>query len=429
MAGDSEQHPSAVSGALGRPFTEQVAFFRRKLGNQVPTRRWDDITGAAHDDAFMVAGAVKADMLSDLAAAVDKAIVGGRGIEEFRRDFRAIVKRHGWTGWAGEGSTGGEAWRVGVIYRTNSYTSYAAGRYAQLQAGKFPWWVYRHGGSLEPRPQHLSWDGIPLPPDHPFWKTHYPPSDWGCSCYVVGARSTRGIKRVGGVPGKSLPDGWNTRDPKTGAPPGIGKGWDYAPGASVSETVQAMARKVGAWEYQIAKAFMDSLPAETADALADSYRALPSTADNTRRYAAQVLEPKPALPAPPARTLGRLRSDQARAIEAELGRSVEGFDFSLDPSAVGHVRGEHGDPVKEWRSNQRAVTIADFAQLPRIASAGELVRLPGKSDMGEDLFEQRLTIGNDTFVARWAARGRLRRTVALKTLFIEVEERGPKPTS
>jgi len=39
MAGDSEQHPSSVSGALGRPFTEQVAFFRRKLGNQVPTRR------------------------------------------------------------------------------------------------------------------------------------------------------------------------------------------------------------------------------------------------------------------------------------------------------------------------------------------------------------------------------------------------------
>ena len=234
---------------------------------------------------------------------------------------------------------------------------------------------------------------------------------------------------MGGVPGKSLPEGWNTRDPKTGAPPGIGKGWDYAPGASVSETVQAMARKVGAWEYQIAKAFMDSLPAETADALADSYRALPSTADNTRRYAAQVLEPKPDLPAPPARTLGRLRSDQARAIEAELGRSVDGFDFSLDPSAVGHVRGEHGDPLKEWRSNQRAVTIADFAQLPRIASAGDLVRLPGKSDMGEDLFEQRLTIGNDTFVARWAARGRLRRTVALKTLFIEVEERGPKPTS
>jgi hypothetical protein len=32
-------------------------------------------------------------------------------------------------------------------------------------------------------------------------------------------------------------------------------------------------------------------------------------------------------------------------------------------------------------------------------------------------------------VARWVARGRLRRTVALKTLFIEVKKRGPKPTS
>ena len=31
-------HPSEISGALNRPYTEQVAFFRRKLGNLVPTQ-------------------------------------------------------------------------------------------------------------------------------------------------------------------------------------------------------------------------------------------------------------------------------------------------------------------------------------------------------------------------------------------------------
>lgn len=276
-----EEHPSAVSGVFARPFTEQVAFFRRKLRNLVATARWDDIEREAQDDAFMAAGAAKADLLTDLAAATDKAISEGRGIEEFRRDFRAIVKRHGWTGWTGEGSVRGEAWRVGVIYRTNAYTSYAAGRHAQLVEGKFPLWVYRHGGSLQPRPHHLSWDGLVLPPDHPFWRTHYPPSDWGCSCYAVGARSERAARRLSGDPQSKLPANWNRTDPKTGAPVGIGRGWDYAPGASVSDAVNALAAKLPNWDKEVRTAFMDELPPERAAALAEAYRSLPSTGDDS----------------------------------------------------------------------------------------------------------------------------------------------------
>lgn len=237
-------HPSAISGAFGQPFPEQVAFFRQKLGNLVPTQFWDDMLREEHDRGFMVAGAMKADLLADLAAAVDKAIAEGRGIEEFRKDFRAIVAKHGWTGWTGEGSTGGEAWRVKTILRTNAYTSYSAGRFAQLTAGKFAFWVYRHGGSLEPRPTHLSWNGVALRPDHPFWPTHYPPSDWGCSCYVVGADTAAGVRRLRGDPDKKLPANWQSINPKTGEPVGIGKGWGYAPGASVAKTVTALAAKL-----------------------------------------------------------------------------------------------------------------------------------------------------------------------------------------
>lgn len=250
MAG--RDHPSSLAGVFGLPFAEQIAFFRSKLGNLVPTQRWDDLIGAEHDRAFMVAGAAKADLLNDLAMAVDKAISEGRGIDEFRRDFRQIVARNGWTGWTGEGSVRGEAWRVGVIYRTNAYTSYAAGRLAQLRAGKFKFWVYRHGGSLEPRPVHLGWDGLVLPPEHPFWATHYPPSDWGCSCYVVGARSEAGARRLGGKPDKQLAKGWDRTDPKTGAPIGIGKGWGYAPGGSVAETVQSLIPKLDGFPIEIA---------------------------------------------------------------------------------------------------------------------------------------------------------------------------------
>lgn len=233
-----------LAGTFRRPFPEQVAAFRLRLGDLVPTARWDDLWQDAHDRAFMVAGATKADLLADLAGAVDKAISQGTSLEEFRADFRRIVEERGWHGWTGEDTEAGQAWRTRLIYRTNARTTYAAGRHAQLVEGGFNYWVYRHGGSLEPRIQHLGWDGLILEADHEFWLTHYPPNGWGCSCYVIGARSIEGAKRRGGDPSIE-PGDWQTLDPKTGAPEGLDKGWAYAPGRSVVEEVRAaMADKV-----------------------------------------------------------------------------------------------------------------------------------------------------------------------------------------
>lgn len=234
----------AVSGILGRPFAEQVAAFRLRLGDLRPTTAWTDLAGQDHDRAFMVAGAVKADLLADLAAAVDKAISKGTTLEEFRQDFREIVTRHGWHGWTGEGTKGGEAWRTRVIYRTNLATSYAAGRHAQLTRGNYAFWVYRHGGSLEPRLDHLSWDGVALPPEHPFWATHYPPNGWGCSCWVAGMRTRAGVRRLGGDPDKTLPPGWDRISPRTGVQVGIDKGWNHAPGRTVADSINALKGKL-----------------------------------------------------------------------------------------------------------------------------------------------------------------------------------------
>lgn len=415
-------HPSSeLEGVFGRPFAEQVAFFRRKLRNLVPTRRWDEIEREAHDQAIMVAGAAKADLLTDLAAAVDKAIAEGRGIETFRKDFRAIVARHGWTGWTGEGSVRGEAWRVGVIYRTNAYTSYAAGRYTQLKAGGFQLWVYRHGGSLEPRPQHLyEWNGLVLPPDHAFWQTHYPPSDWGCSCYVVGARSAAGARRLGGDPDKKLPANWNRTDPKTGAPIGIGRGWDYAPGASVSDQVAALAAKIRNWDYRVAKAFMDELPPDRVDALANAYRALPSTADDARRFAQRVWDGRP--DPEPGRTLGPLTRDQAGAIARDRVIDAHGFDFSLSPDEVRHIRIEHGSAETELARGQRAVEPADFARLPAILTGGtpRFIGTSGRHD--QPVFEISREIDGETHVTRWEY-WRRRRTLTLFSYFIRTGER------
>lgn len=235
----------ALLNSFGKPFAYQVAAFRLRLADLRATAAWTDLWQSEHDRAFMVAGAVKADILSDLAAMVDKAISQGTGLEAFRRDFRAMIAEKGWQiSPAGQGTKGGEAWRTRVIYRTNMATSYAAGRMAQLVKANFAFWIYRHGGSLEPREQHLAWDGLILPPDHPFWVTHAPPNGWGCSCYVLGAHSIATAKILGGKPGLELPPNWQSLDPRTGAPVGIDKGWAYAPGASVAKTVAALVPKL-----------------------------------------------------------------------------------------------------------------------------------------------------------------------------------------
>jgi len=117
-------------GSFKLPFPEQIDFFRQK--QNLPTERYDDILKEAHDRAFVVAGAMKADLLNDLRKAVDKAIAEGKTIDWFRKEFEAIVQKHGWEGWTGSDTKAGRDWRTRVIYKTNLSASYAAGRWQQL---------------------------------------------------------------------------------------------------------------------------------------------------------------------------------------------------------------------------------------------------------------------------------------------------------
>lgn len=217
----------AIEAVFRQPFAEQVAFFRAKLGNLVPTNAWDDLWKGQHDTAFMVAGAAKADLLADLAGAVDRAIAEGKSLDWFRQHFDEIVGKHGWS-YRGERN-----WRTRVIYQTNISTSYAAGREAQIAGAGFSYKMYKHSDSvLHPRPHHVAWDGLTLPVEHPFWQTHSAPNGWGCKCRIVGIRNEAAARRLGGRWGDEPPPGWDTIDPKTGEQVGIDKGWGYQPGAS-----------------------------------------------------------------------------------------------------------------------------------------------------------------------------------------------------
>lgn len=415
-----DEQPSVISGVFRLPFKEQVAFFRNKLGNLVPTTRWDDMRRGEHDIGFMVAGATKADLLADLAAAVDRTLSEGKSIDAFRKDFKDIVQRRGWHGWTGEGTKKGEAWRTRVIYQTNMATSYAAGRKAQLQDGGFDLWVYKHGDSRNPRPQHLAWDGLTLAPDHPFWRTHYAPNAFGCSCYVVGARSDKGAQRLGGTPDKTLPDGWDTINPKTGAPAGVGKNWDYAPGDRVSDMVRTMAEKTRHWDYELAKAYMQDVPASVRDRLAQSYRALPSVADDTRRYARRVLQgAETTAHTPPYSTLGLLTEADAATVKALKDTDVTGFDFALDASSVNHINKRHGDDKAQRKHGQRGVTPDDYAYLPDILNAPDNIEDIGENDAGLGLLRYEKDINGEEYRAVFSVR-KGRKTLALTTLYIRL---------
>jgi hypothetical protein len=357
---------SDVSAGFREPFAEQLAALRLRFGTLFPSAKWDDLDRSQHERAFMVAGAVKADLLADLAGAVDRAVAQGTTFETFKGEFRNIVDKHGWHGWTGEGTRKGEEWRMRVIYRTNMATSWAAGRMAQLVAGDFKFWVYKHGGSQEPRLQHLAWDGIALESDHPFWATHAPPNGWGCSCLIYGARSEAGIRRVGGNPGKTLPDGWQARDPKTGAPVGIDKGWDYAVGRGVAEDVRALRPK------------LDSLPDRPSIDLIQSWL-------RQEFFARWLADPKGAFP------LVRIPAEDA----ARIGATRQVADLSAETAAK-QLR-EHPElSVFEYAEAQQVVSAATEVIQDGPKSLIYLFEVPGET--GHVLVVKATRTGEGLFV-------------------------------
>lgn len=311
--------------SFGKPFKFQVAAFRLRLAELKATTGWDkEVWQAEHDRAFMVAGAIRADILADLAAAVDKAISQGTTLETFRKDFRKIVAEKGWQiSPAGQGTKGGEAWRTKVIYKTNLSTSYAAGRFAQLTQAGYPFLVYRHGASVEPRIQHLAWDGLVLPADHPFWKSHCPPNGWGCTCYITGARSKESARRMGGNPEKELPAGWQAPDPKTGAPVGIDRGWAYAPGADIARTLIPMVDKLASLPAPIGADLVEGWSERVIEVWNDQVAAFIAKAAEGPSRGASVM-------------VGALKSDWVRKLET-LGAAPASSEIALTDEAVIHM--------------------------------------------------------------------------------------------
>lgn len=205
-------------------FDKQVDFFKKKIN--LPSETYRDLSNDEHDWAFIVAGATNMNIVADFREAVSKAIIDGTTIEEFRKDFRKIVKKHGWT------YNGTEGWRTRIIYDTNLTSSYQAGRYEQLQEVKeyMPYWEYVHTQSEHERKAHKELDGTVLPADHEFWKSHYPPNGFNCKC-TVHAHNEHTLKKQG----KTLLKDKKVEVNKEGVPLSVHPSFNHTPSKNIKE--------------------------------------------------------------------------------------------------------------------------------------------------------------------------------------------------
>lgn len=239
----------------GVPFKEAIKFYKDKVA--LPTGHWTDLWQGMHARAFVVAGATTEALVTDFHNAITSAISKGGTITDFRKDFDAIVARHGWT------YRGARRWRSRVIFDTNIRMAHAAGKWDQIQRVKArrPYLRYVAVMDGRTRAQHKAWNGTVLPADDPFWKTHYPPNGWFCRC-TVQQLSERDLKRFGHTVSDGPPPSRDVRHrintpsgPVTvSAPEGIDPGFSYNVGEAAWGT-QISNDAMAAWRAQGAKAW------------------------------------------------------------------------------------------------------------------------------------------------------------------------------
>ena len=194
-----------MSGSMngGVPFTRQSEALRRRLGTLLPSDRWTDTLGEVNNWGFAVAGAKKDSLLQSLGQALLETMEDGRDHRHFQRQFAAIVAREGWS------YRGAIGWRSRVIFETNLGQSREAAKWAQMAEAKAQgreFWV-RYVATLDSasRPQHAAWNGVTLPLEHAWWRTHAPKNGWNCRCTVLMVS-----------PGMLRREGWTVSD---SAPP------------------------------------------------------------------------------------------------------------------------------------------------------------------------------------------------------------------
>lgn len=189
---------------------DALSFFRSK-GLAPPDARFDfrDVWRNEHASNFVVAKAMRTDVLETIRGALDRALANGGTLNSFMDDLEPELKRLGWWGSGMERDplTGelqnvrlGSPRRLRVIFDANMRAAHAAGKWARIQRTKaaFPFLRYVQIQRDTKREEHVIYHEVILPVDHPAWLRIFPPNGWRCGCTVQqlsqGMMERRGLK-------------------------------------------------------------------------------------------------------------------------------------------------------------------------------------------------------------------------------------------
>lgn len=254
-----DKAPFNLSQVLGLTPEAAVEFFRQKGFKIGFDHR--DVWQQEHQAAFTVAKAMQLDLLVEIRDQVDAALADGTTFEAFKAALKPNLVKRGWWGRAmmtdpADGQLKevqlGSTRRLKVIYDTNLRTAHSEGQWARIQESKatLPYLMYDHTPSAHERKEHAAWDGLVLPADDPWWKSHMPVKAWGCKCRViqVGSRQIerQGLK-VGQAPAERYYDYTNKRTGEMQrVPAGVDPEFNYAPGGRRANLEKMLADKTRA---------------------------------------------------------------------------------------------------------------------------------------------------------------------------------------
>ena len=241
------------------------AAYEVRRGKLTETFSWEELFEAEHATQLTVAKSAGFDILTDIDAAMVKALNEGRTLQQFSRELRPVLEEKGWWGrqlvtdpMTGEERlvTLGSPRRLKTIFETNMRVSYAAGHWASFERNKSSRPYLRYVCILDERtrPAHRARHNLVLPVDHAYWNKWAPPCGWGCRC-TLQSLSERDIRRLQ-AEGEALkfePPEDTYRDyvnKRTGevvrVPDGIDPGWSYNPGKAGWQALRAAQKLIDA---------------------------------------------------------------------------------------------------------------------------------------------------------------------------------------
>jgi len=313
----------------GVPFADAIRLFEER--QILPRPLFDQLTDAAKQKAFTIAGLASEELLSDahdelarqlrdsrektyFDEASQRWVYKGPDLRQFDKFVRERLEKAGWVPASKS--------HVETVLRTNVMAAYSSGgiveRTQPAALAARPYWQIVGVNDSRQRKTHRDAQGTILSADHPFWRKAYPPFGFNCRCRVV-SRSKRWVDARGGP----------TRVP-VGLPD---KG--FASGIDASLVPNPQIVPEGTREPSA------PTPAHEID------RTRPPSFPSVDRFPRLELPPRPD-PMPVA-AHSPLRSTEPHSVEAfkEAGIHVEGFDKAQE-----HAKAFFGAPITPQKTRE-----------------------------------------------------------------------------